>query len=71
MKEKSKVIDYLINTKDPYAIKMDNINIKMTYSENNKSFNECMLNILKQKYKMGWQIQVSTLNYTERGGKKE
>jgi len=53
LKEKSKVIDYLINTKDPYAIKMDNMNIEMTYSENNKSFNECMLNILKQKYKKG------------------
>ena len=49
MKGKSKIIEYLLNTKDPYTIKMDNMNIEMTYSENNKSFNECMLNILKGK----------------------
>lgn len=51
MKEKSKIIEYLLNTKDPYTIKMDNMNIEMTYSKNNKIFNECMLNILKQKCK--------------------
>lgn len=53
MKEKSKVIDYLLNTENPYTLKMDNMNIEMTYSKNNKIFNECMLNILKQKYKKG------------------
>lgn len=49
MKEKSKDIDYLLNTENLYTLKMDNMNIEMTYSENNKSFNECMLNILKGK----------------------
>ena len=29
------------------------MNIEMAYSENNKTFNECMLNILKRKYKSG------------------
>lgn len=53
MKEKSKIIEYLLNTKDLYTIKMDNMNIEMTYSKNNKIFNECMLNILKQKCKKG------------------
>ena len=53
MKEKSKIIEYLLNTKDPYTIKMDNMNIEMTYSKSNKTFEECMLNILKQKNKMG------------------
>ena len=49
MKEKSKVIDYLLNTENPYTLKMDNMNIEMTYSKNNKIFNKCMLNILKGK----------------------
>lgn len=56
MKEKNKVIDYLLNTENPYTLKMDNMNIEMTYSENNKTFNECMLNILNKKNKTGWQI---------------
>ena len=63
MKEKSKVIDYLINTKDPYAIKMDNMNIEMIYSKSNKTFEECMLNVLKQKYRKGWHLWLSTLQY--------
>lgn len=49
MKEKSKVIDYLLNTKNPYTIKIDNMDIEMTYSKSNKTFEECMLNILKGK----------------------
>ncbi len=49
MDEKSKIIEYLLNKKDPYTIKMDNMNIEMTYSKSNKTFGECMLNILKQK----------------------
>ena len=49
MKEKSKVIEYLLNTENPYTLKMDNMNIEMTYSENSKTFNECILNILKIK----------------------
>ena len=49
MKEKSKVIDYLLNTKNSYTLKMDNMNIEMTYSKSNKTFGECMLNILKGK----------------------
>jgi len=53
LKEKSKVINYLLSTENPYTLKMDNMNIEMTYSKNNKIFNECMLNILKQKYKKG------------------
>lgn len=56
MKEKSKVIDYLLNTESPYTIKTDNMNIEITYSNNNKTFNECMVNILNKKNKTGWQI---------------
>ena len=66
-----KLIEYLKKKENPYQIKVGEMTVEMEYSDTNKTFNKCMLNILKQKYKMGWQIQVSTLNYTERGGKKE
>lgn len=56
MKEKRKIIEYLLNTKNPYTLKMDNMNIEMTYSKDDKTFNECMVNILNQKNKTGWQI---------------
>ena len=34
-----------------YRLKVGNMNVDMIYSKNNKSFNECMLNILKLKTK--------------------
>ena len=34
-----------------YRLKIENMCVDITYSKNNKSFNECMLNILKQKVK--------------------
>ena len=49
MKEKSKIIDYVSNTENPYMLKMDNMNIEMIYSENNKTFKDCMKNILKNR----------------------
>ncbi|MCI8700267.1 MAG: hypothetical protein HFJ47_02870 [Clostridia bacterium] len=49
MKEKSKIIEYLLNKKNPYTIKTDNMDIEMIYSKSNKTFEECMLNILKRK----------------------
>lgn len=51
MKEQNKIAQYLLNTKNPYTLKMDNMNIEMTYSKNNKTFNECMLNILNKRTK--------------------
>ena len=51
MKEKSKIIDYLLNTKNPYQIKVGEMVVEMEYSDTNKTFNKCMENILKQKYK--------------------
>lgn len=53
MKEQNKIIQYLLNANNPYQIKVEDINVEMEYSDNNKTFNECMLNILKQKYKKG------------------
>lgn len=64
---KNKVIDYLLNTENPYTLKMDNMNIEMTYSENNKTFNECMLNILNKKNKNGLtNLNEHVILYTER-----
>lgn len=48
-----KIIEYLKKAEDPYQIKVGNIVVNIEYSENYKRFNECMLNILKQKSKMG------------------
>lgn len=44
-----KIIEYLKKTENPYQIKVGDIIVQMEYSENRKQFNECMLNILKQK----------------------
>ena len=34
---------------DKYELKVGDMTVEIVYSKNNKSFNECMLNILKQK----------------------
>lgn len=44
---------YLDNTRKPYQLKIENLTVEIIYSENNKTFNECILNILRQKNKMG------------------
>lgn len=49
MKEQNKLIQYLLNSEKPYQIKVEGTIVEMEYSNNSKTFNECMLNILKQK----------------------
>lgn len=39
------------NTRKPYQLKSENLTVEIIYSENNKTFNECILNILKQRMK--------------------
>lgn len=56
-----KVKDYLTKEKNPYVLKIDDMLVTIEYTESNKSFNECMLNILKQKSKLGWLSLLSTL----------
>ena len=51
MESKEKIIKYIMNTENPYKLKVGDITVEMVYSENKKRFNECMLNILKQKNK--------------------
>ena len=47
-----KVRSYVSKEKNPYVLKIDDMLVTIEYTENNKTFNECMLNILKQK---GWK----------------
>ena len=42
-----------MNTEKPYQLKIGDMVVEMTYSENNKKINECIINILKQKSRMG------------------
>ena len=53
MQKRAKILQNLSKINDTYKIKFDNITVEMKYSKNNKSFNECILNILKQKLKNG------------------
>ena len=50
---KNKKIENLTKVEGLYRLKVGSMCVDMEYSKNNKSFNECMLNILKQKVKNG------------------
>ena len=49
MENQDKLMEYLRENDDPYSIKVENVNVQFVYSENNKRFNECMINILKER----------------------
>ena len=51
MKENEKIVKYLSSEKNPYQINVENIVVRMEYAKTNKTFNECMVYILKQKLK--------------------
>lgn len=44
---------YLKYSENPYVLKIGDMVVEFEYSDNKKTFNECMVNILKQKKKMG------------------
>lgn len=50
MKQKS---ECLVNNKKPYQLQFGDMMVEIRYSNGNKKINECILNILKQKIKMG------------------
>lgn len=50
---KKETIEYLRTTENPYKMKVGDIVVNIEYAETHKKFNECILNILKQKSKMG------------------
>ena len=53
MEKQNKAIENLTKIDNLYRLKIEDMCVDMTYSQNNKSFNECMLNILKRKIKKG------------------
>ncbi len=50
MKQK---FECLVNNKNLYQLQVGNMTVEFKYSENDKKINECMINILKQKSKLG------------------
>ena len=51
LKDREKIIEYLKNKENPYILKIGEMVVKMEYSENHKTFNACILNILKERLK--------------------
>lgn len=43
------LMEYLLKNEEPYELKIGDMVVEMQYSENNKSFKECMRNILSLK----------------------
>ena len=52
MKNQDKLIKFLNETENPYILKVEDMVVEFEYSDVKKTFNECMINILKQKKKM-------------------
>lgn len=53
LKNQDKIIKFLNGTENPYILKVGDMVAEFEYSDVKKTFNECMINILKQKKKMG------------------
>ena len=51
LKNQNRKIENLTKVEDLYRLKVGNMCVDMAYSKNNKSFNDCILNILNQKIK--------------------
>ena len=49
MKGQNKTIENLSKVNEIYELKVGNMYVEMAYNENEKRFNECILNILKKK----------------------
>lgn len=52
LKNQDKIIKFLNETENPYILKNKDMVVEIEYSDVKKTFNECMINILKQKKKM-------------------
>ena len=53
MQMNDKLIEYLKQKENPYKIKVENMNVTFEYSRNGKTIKDCIINILKQKGKVG------------------
>lgn len=49
MKNQDKIIKFLNETENPYILKSQDMVVEIEYSDVKKTFNECMINILKQR----------------------
>ena len=66
IKQKSKCT---VDNEKPYKLKVGDTKVFFEYSNNNKTFKECMLNILNKKDKTGWHFFMSTLYFMLKGGR--
>ncbi len=48
-----KKYECLTNNNDSYQLQVGNMTVEFKYSENDKKINECMINVLRQKSKLG------------------
>ena len=53
MKNQEKIIKFINETENPYILNVEDMVVEFEYSDLKKTFNECMVNILKQKKEMG------------------
>lgn len=53
MKSQNRNIENLTKVNDIYELKVEDMCVEMSYNDNKKRFNECILNILKKKVKTG------------------
>lgn len=51
MNSKLEDIEVISKKNDRYVLRLGDKKVEIEYSKNNKTFNECMVNILKQKFK--------------------
>ena len=62
MKNQDKIIKFLNETENPYILNVGDMVVEIEYSDVKKTFNECMINILKQKKKWADNLQRSRYN---------
>lgn len=48
---KDRILDFLNEVKNPYVFKLNGKLIKISFSETNKTADECLTNVLKSLYK--------------------
>jgi len=53
LKSQNGNIEKLTKVNDIYELKVEDMCVEMSYNDNKKRFNECILNILKKKVKTG------------------
>ena len=65
LKSQEKIIKYLKDVENPYILSFEGMVVEFEYANEKKTFNECMVNILKKKETMGWQLWQVTLQWNK------